>query len=69
LRHEKYGSIVTPTEALLYDLLLEQQKTNELLTELLSRTPAPSLVTQSNLTSMQKAKKQTTEKTDEGTES
>lgn len=36
----KYGRIVTTLEAILYDLLMEQRRTNELLTELLARIPA-----------------------------
>lgn len=36
----KYGRIVTTSEAILYDLLMEQRRTNELLTELLARIPA-----------------------------
>lgn len=36
----KYGRIVTTSEAIIYDLLMEQRRTNELLTELLARIPA-----------------------------
>ena len=35
----KYGRIVTTSEAILYDLLMEQRRTNELLTELLAWIP------------------------------
>lgn len=36
----KYGRIVTTSEAIIYDLLMEQRRTNELLNELLARIPA-----------------------------
>lgn len=36
----KYGRIVTTSEAIIYDLLMEQRRTNELLNELLARISA-----------------------------
>lgn len=41
MRHERYGRLATTQDLLLFDMLIEQQRTNELLKELLARTPEP----------------------------
>lgn len=40
----KYGRIVTTLEAILYDLLMEQRRTNELLEQLLEQKQEPQQV-------------------------